>query len=675
MGSNKKSGTAVILGILSCIIVSPSARAAVLSSPDGRIRITVSIKEKLDPYPAGNRLYHSVAFKGKDILLDSPFGIDFKDHPPVAKNLRVVNEAVSSGDGFWETVVGKSRKVRNRYNELRLRMEESDPPRRKMDMVYRAYDDGVAFRYFLPEQESLKDFKLTAERSEFQFAGNHTCWAANFGGFLSHQEAEFEKRKIGSLTVSDPIGLPLLVQISDTCYAAIMEAGLSDWAGMYVASAGGRPNALVSVLAPRLDEPGVAVISQTPRTSPWRVLMIGERPGDLIESNLILNLSESCSLKDVSWIRPGRCAWDRWWCGSYAPDAGFPIGMDLASMKYFTDFAAEMGWEYVLVDWFWYGDPFLDNWRPNPDADITKFVPKMNVPELVRYAAKKNVGVLLWLEWHHADRQMEEAFPLYEKWGVKGVKIDFMARDDQQMVQFYERALAKAAEHHLTVDFHGAYKPEGIRRKYPNYLTQEGVLGNEYNKWSDRVTPEHTVTLAFTRLLAGPMDFTPGGFRNANRSQFKVVGGDTPAPYVMGTRCHQLAMAVVYESPLQVFCDSPYNYRHSPAGLDFLKAVPTTWDETKAVAGQVGDYVVIARRSGREWYAGAMTDWDGRTVEVPLAFLGSGSYRAEIWSDAPDSDEYPDRIERKTITVRPSDTLSVRMASGGGQVIRFSPVK
>jgi alpha-glucosidase len=675
MRSGHKGFSAVVFGIVFGLTAASAFADAVLSSPDGRIRITVSVKEKLDPYPAGNRVYQSVAFKGTGILLDSPFGIDFKDHPPIAKNLRVVNEVRSSGDDAWETVVGKSRRIRNRYNELRLSLMETDPPLRKIDLIYRATNDGAAFRYFLPEQEPLRAFKLSSERSEFQFADNHTCWAANFGGFLTHQEAEFEKRKIGSLTVSDPIGLPLLVQISDTCFVAITEAGLSDWAGMYVASAGSRPNALVSVLSPRLDEPGVAVVSRTPRFSPWRVLMIGEKPGDLIESNLVLNLSEPSVIGDASWIKPGRCAWDRWWCGSYAPDAGFPIGMDLPSMKYFTDFAAEMGWEYVLVDWYWYGSPFLDNWRPNPDVDITKFVPQMNVPELVRYAAGRNVGVLVWLEWHHADRQMDEAFPLYEKWGVKGVKIDFMARDDQQMVQFYERTLKKAAEHHLTVDFHGAFKPTGLRRTYPNYITQEGVLGNEYNKWSDRVTPGHTVTLAFTRMLAGPMDFTPGGFRNANQSQFKVVGGDAPAPYVMGTRCHQLAMAVVYESPLQVFCDSPYNYRHSPAGLDLLKAVPVTWDETKVLAGQVGNVIVLGRRSGGEWYVGAMTDWDARSVEVPLSFLGAGPYRAQIWQDAPDSNEYPDRLEQKTVTVSASDRMTIRMAGGGGQVIRFSPVK
>ena len=671
----KRTFQRLALGSTLLIIAGCVFSETTLFSPSRTIRITVSIKEKLDPYPAGQRVYYSVSARGRDVLLDSPFGIDFKDHPPIAAGLQPLNEKRTSIDEDWETVAGKSKKVRNRCNELRLSLQESNPPNRKIDLVFRAYDDGAAFRYFLPDQESLGEFELSSERTEFQFAGNHACWAANFGGFVSHQESEFEKRKLGSLTVSDPIGLPLLVQVDDTCFAAVTEANLQDWAGMYLSAVGNRPNALVTTLSPRLDGPGVLVKSRTPRYSPWRVVLIGEKPGDLIESNLVLNLNEPCALKDASWIKPGISAWDRWWCGSYAPDADFSVGMNTATMKYFTQFASDMGWEYVIVDWWWYGNPFARGSQPAPNLDITKVVPELDLPELIRFARARNVGVILWLEWHHADHQMDEAFALYEKWGISGVKIDFMQRDDQDMVRFYERTLKKAAEHHLLVDFHGAYKPTGLCRTYPNYITQEGVLGNEYNKWSSRVTPEHTVTLAFTRMLAGPMDFTPGGFRNANPSQFKVVGSDAPAPFVMGTRCHQLAMMVVYESPLQVLCDSPYNYRHSPAGLDFLKSVPTTWDETRVLAGLVGQFIVIARRSGNEWYAGAMTDGTGRTLDVPLAFLGSGSYRAHVWSDAPDSNEYPDRLESKSVIVRARDALTLKMANGGGQVVRFVPLK
>jgi alpha-glucosidase len=641
-------------------------------SPDGRIEVRVCVRERLHPFPPGERLYFSVLRDGREILLDSPFGLDFKDHPPLGRDLEILGESRTSGDETWEMTAGKNRIVRNVYHEIRLSIKEKGSSGRVFDWIVRAYDDGVAFRYHLPAQEALREFRLAAERSEFHFADNAVCWAARFGGFRTHQESEYERTRIGSLPVSEPVGLPLLVQVSDSCWAALSEAGLSDWAGMYLSFAGAQANALVTMLSPRLDEPGVVVRSATPRDSPWRVLMIADSPGGLVESDLILNLNEPCALPDVSWIRPGRSAWDRWWSGSYAPDADFEVGMNTATMKYYADFAAEMGWEYVIVDWFWYGNPFFGDFQPVQDADITKPVPELDLPELIRYAKSKKVGVCLWLEWSHAERQMDEAFALYEKWGIAGVKIDFMARDDQEMVRFYEKTLKKAAEHRLLVDFHGAYKPTGLRRTYPHFITQEGVLGNEYNKWSSRVTPEHNVTLPFTRMLAGPMDFTPGGFRNVSREHFRVVGGDAPAPFVMGTRCHQLAMLVVYESPLQVLCDSPYNYRQSPQGLDFLKIVPTAWDETRCLAGRVGDFVVMARRAGRDWFIGAMTDWDARELEIPLSFL-KGVYEARIWKDAPDSDAYPDRLARENRIFKPNEKISLRLASGGGSVIRLTP--
>ncbi|MBN1894785.1 glycoside hydrolase family 97 protein [bacterium] len=642
-------------------------------SPDGRNAFRITIRERLHPHPPGDRLYFSVLRDGREILLDSPFGLDFKDHEPLGRDLEIVGESRTIVDETWETVAGKNRRVRNFYNEIRISMREKAESGRLLEWIVRAYDEGLAFRYHLPEQESLQKFRLAAERSEFHFAENHACWAARFGGFRSHQESEYEKTKIGSLSVSEPAGLPLLIQVGDTCWLALAEAGLSDWAGMYLASAGTAANALVTALSPRLDEPGVVVRSGTPRLSPWRVLMVSDAPCGLVESDLILNLNEPCAIGDVSWIRPGKSAWDRWWSGSYAPDADFEVGMNTATLKYYTDFAAEMGWEYVLVDWFWYGNPFQGDFQPVKDADITKPVPELDLQELIRYAKSKKVGVWLWLEWSHADRQMDEAFALYEKWGISGVKIDFMARDDQDMVRFYERTLKKAAEHRLLVDFHGAYKPTGLSRTFPNFITQEGVLGNEYNKWSSRVTPEHNVTLPFTRMLAGPMDYTPGGFRNATRDQFRVVGGDAPAPFVMGTRCHQLAMLVVYESPFQVLCDSPYNYRRSLQGLDFLKIVPAAWDEIRCLSGRVGEFVVIARRSGKDWFIGAMTGWDSRNLEIPLFFLDRGTYEARIWSDAPDSDVYPDRLARENRTVKRNEKISLRLASGGGSVIQLTP--
>jgi alpha-glucosidase len=399
------------------------------------------------------------------------------------------------------------------------------------------------------------------------------------------------------------------------------------------------------------------------------VILLGQRPGDLIESDLIDNLNPPCAIEDTSWIKPGRCAWDWWWCGRYAPDVNVPLGSNTATMKYFIDFAAEMGWEYQLVDWHWYGAPFKPDWTPDPNCSITRSNPDINIPDLVAYAKTKGVRLLLWLQWVHADRQLDEAFALYQKWGIAGVKIDFMDRDDQEMVNFYHRVVKKAAEHQLLVDFHGAYKPTGTSRTWPNLITREGVMGNEYNKWSDRVTPEHCLTLPFTRMLTGPMDFTPGGFRNASQGQFKVVGGDAPAPIVMGTRCFQLAMMVVYDSPLQVLCDSPYAYRQSPAGLDFLKVVPTTWDRTRVLHGQVGEFITVARQHGKNWFIGSMTNWTARSLEIPLDFLGEGDFEATIWADALDASDHPENLVKEIRPVMAKDKIEAHLASGGGQVI------
>jgi len=348
-------------------------------------------------------------------------------------------------------------------------------------------------------------------------------------------------------------------------------------------------------------------------------------------------------------------------------------------MKYFIDFAGEMGWEYMLVDWYWYGNPF-DPTKPfgsagNPAVSILKQMPEIDIPHLVQYGQKKGVKILIWLDWFTAEKEMEQAFPLYEKWGVAGVKVDFMARDDQEMVNFYHRLVKLAANHHLTVDFHGAYKPTGFRRTYPNLLTREGVLGNEYNKWSDRITPGHNVTLPFTRMLCGPMDYTPGGFRNKTVESFRIVGGDAPGPFVMTTRTQQLAMMVVYESPLQVLCDSPYNYRVSPAGLDLLKRVPTTWDNTLVLDGLPGEFIVIARQSGEKWFVGGMNNEQSRTVAIPLNFLGTGKYQAKIWADPEEAADYPDRvwIEEKSVTA--STQLTAKIAAGGGYVVYLVPVK
>jgi alpha-glucosidase len=379
--------------------------------------------------------------------------------------------------------------------------------------------------------------------------------------------------------------------------------------------------------------------------------MIGETPGNLMESEIIQNLNDSCAIKDPSWIKPGISAWDHWWSGE--------VKMEMPVIKQYIDLASTMGWPYMLVDWQWYGK------FNSPEADITKWAPQINMPDIVEYAIRKNVKIIVWLYSSDVNRNSayKTAFPLYKKWGVAGIKIDFMDRDDQQMVNWYHDIIKCAAENQLLVDFHGAYKPDGIIRTWPNMITREGVMGNEYYKFSDKMSPEHNVKLAFTRMLAGQMDYTPGAFLNVTKEQYK---NQTPA-VVWNTRAAELSKFVIYESPLTVVCDHPDNILNQP-GSEFLKIVPTTWDNIRFLCGYPGEYVAIAKKSKDKWFIGVMNNSVGKSVELNLGFLPAGKYEAEIWSDTKNSDVDPKEIKRVVMSVNSPGTFKVTMAKDGGFV-------
>ncbi|MHC4159352.1 MAG: glycoside hydrolase family 97 protein [Planctomycetota bacterium] len=639
----------VFLALLAGGSVSGGERYTLLS-PDKRIKAEVTV---------GERLSYCVSFDGKKIVLDSPLSLEFKDGGMPGRDLVVKGQKRKTLKDKWEPVFGQHKQILDYCNELRLELAEAAMPGRGLEVIFRVYDDGVAFRYYLPKQAGIKEFVLTKENSQFRFAKDHTVWAADYKKFVGHQEEEFRKVRLSSIKPESVIGVPLLVKVDESIYVALTEANLTDWAGMYlwgIKSDSSKGVTLTTKLSPRVDGEGLVKASR-PRYSPWRVIMIGQRPGDLIESEIILNLNEPCAIKDTSWIKPGMMAWDHWWSGD--------VKMDTATLKEYIQLAADMGFSYQLIDWTWYGPNPLEN----PDLDITTVEPDVDMPELLRFAKQRNVRLWLWLHWTHTDKQYKEAFALYEKWGVAGVKIDFMQRDDQEMVNWYHKIVKKAAEHHLLVNFHGAYKPTGFRRTYPNLITREGVLGNEFNKWSKRVTPEHNCTLPFTRMLAGPMDYTPGGFLNRSREKFQT---NVKPTQVMGTRCHQLAMFVVYDSPLCCVCDHPRNYK-GQAGLDFLRVVPAVWDDTRVINGEVGEYITMARKSGERWFIGAMTDWEARRLEIRLDFLGKDKYTAHIFADAPDSGENAEKLAEEKRTVKADDILTIQMASGGGLAAYLVP--
>ena len=641
---------------LVCIASSQTASVS-LQSPDEVLEITFATSVLGSPAASGGQLVYSVAYQGKPVVSRSNLGLAVEGGPLLGSSLQITSASRASEDETYEVPHGRSNPVRNHYNSLRVELSESGLQGRKLIMEARAYNDGVAFRYTVPAQPNITDplgFRLHGETTEFRIAKDSIAYPLYLNGFHSSYEDEYSREAISGIAADRLIAMPLLVELGGVGYVAITEAHLDEYAGAYLRPAGG--GALRVALS---SDGGPLVEHGLPHSSPWRVLMVAPEVGRLIESNIVINLNPPSAIADTSWIKPGKSVWD-WWFGKVQTSEGFEAGMDTRTFKYLIDFAAEAGFEYALVD---------DGWTERQNILTQK--PGVDVQEIINYGKSKGVGVWLWLHVTGVDRHMEEAFPLYEKWGVAGLKIDFMDSDDQWMVNWYHRVIKLAAKHHLMVNFHGAYKPTGLRRTYPNLMTREGVMGLEYTKWSRRVDPEHNVMLPFTRMLPGPLDYTPGGFGNVTRDQFAPRFDD---PLVLGTRAHQLSLFVIFESPFLCAADNPSAYR-GVSEFQFIKDVPATWDETRVINAAVGDYITIARRKGNEWFVGSATDWTGRDLTIPLDFLGEGAYTAEIYSDASEADTKPTQVSIAKQAVNKETVLKARLASGGGHAIRITPGK
>ncbi|URI14484.1 glycoside hydrolase family 97 protein [Brevundimonas albigilva] len=641
-------------GVALAMLAASAAQAdpAALSSPDGRLSIRV---ETVDGAPA-----LSVSRDGRMLIAPSTVGLALSDGSrPGAAGTRFTAAPATTGVEDYP-LLGRASHVRVRYREMVLHAPA-------VDLVLRAYDDGVAFRYRLPASDS-GPLGVVAENTTFAFPADFGCWGLNLGRFNSSHEGEFDPIAASRIREYNAYDAPLVCETAAGGPAfAIAEADLKDYPGLYLAGRGDGGLGVQAKLAPRPDAPdGVPAVVATARvgrdlTTPWRVVMVGDRAGDLIESTLITDLSAPAAF-DAAWVRPGKSAWD-WWNGGKI-SAVLDSGMNTATFKAFIDFAAANGLQYVTIDEGWYrgagGGGVV-----RPGVDVTRTVSEIDIPELVAYGRDRGVGLFLWLNWKALDAQFDAALDQYQAWGIAGIKVDFMDRDDQVMVDWYHRLLGRAAEHRLMVNLHGAFHPTGLARTYPNFITQEGVLGAENNKWSRRITAGHNVTLAYTRMLLGPMDYTPGGFGNQTPETFR---DRFLLPTVMTTRAHGLAMFVVYESPLQTVADTPDAYAGQPETA-FIGQVPTTWDETRFIAGEIGRSIVLARRKGRDWYVGAMTDDAGRTISLPLDFLGRGRFEATLYADA----DAPDRTTRSTQAVDASTVLTLALKPSGGAAIRIVP--
>jgi alpha-glucosidase len=639
-----------------------------LTSPDGQLAIELHTQRDMQP-AADGQLVYSVTLHGKSVLTPSALALDLQDQKPLGTDVQITNvQTLTASVDDYDLLAGKTNHVHSAYQAKRFIIAETGANARKLTIEARAYDDAVAFRYVVPEQAALKDFTLTQERTEFRLPTDATTWSLVLPNYRSMYESEFIKLPAtafsnqGGVKSSVLIGLPLVMELPGTAWVAIEEADLRDYAKMYVTNPSGAWTGFwfESRLAPHVETPEIAVKGSLPHQSPWRVVMVAENLGRFIESNILTDLNPPSMLADTSWIKPGKASWD-WWSGSLGPDG--KSAFTTATMKYYVDFAANSGFEYMLIDAGWS--------NRGANADLTKLNGKVDVPEVVRYAKTKNVRVWLWAGYSDLVRQMEPAFALFEQWGIAGVKTDFIERDDQAGIEFYYKTAESAAKHHIMMDFHGATAPWGLQRTWPNVLGYESVLGMEQSKAGARDNPDHHVTLPFTRMLGGLMDYTPGGFDNVTREEFVPRMSH---PMVMGTRAHQLAMYVCFEAPSQMVSDWPGAYANQPA-FQFIKDVPSSWDETHALGGRPDQYVAIARRHGDAWFVGAMANWTPREITLPLSFLGDGKYTAEIYADAVDADVVPKNVAITKQTVDRNTKLTVKMAPGGGYAVRLTPVK
>ena len=666
--SNPLAKTGCCLSIFFTVVFFNAARCqrpiTLVNSPDNKLQIAFDIGQP-GKKNSSNQLVYRVSFNGKQLIKPSALSLDIKGYEPLGSDVSIVNSKTWSADNIYKLVVGKASEVRDQYNGLRIELEENASAKRKLIIEARAYNDAVAFRYIVPKQEATQDgYELKNENTEFGFATDAVTYSQVLPHYRSMYESEYLKLPVsafsnqGGVKSSVLIGLPMLAEVPGVGWVAIAETDLQNYTSMYLTnpSGGWSGHTMLSRLSPRLDSSGLAVKGAGDIRSAWRVIMIAGTPGKLLESNAIMNLSPASLVKNTDWIKAGKASWD-WWSGSL--DANGKPAFTTDNMKYYVDFAAKSEIEYMLVDAGWSGN------------DITKMNGKVDIPGLVKYAAAKNVKIWIWLYAGSVAKQIDEAFPLYEKWGVAGVKIDFVERDDQEGIDFYYKTANAAANHHLMVDFHGCTKPFGLERTFPNVMNYEAVLGMEQSKGGSRDNPENHVMLAFTRMLTGPMDFTPGGFDNVTREAFMARDS---APMVMGTRAHHLALYVIYQAQFEMVADHPAAYEGQP-DFEFIKKVPATWDEIRVLNGVPGEYITIARRKGNEWYIGGITNWNERNLQVSLDFLASGKYRAEIYADAADAGTNPKHTSFTKRTVDNKTTLSMRLVPGGGYAVRIIPIK
>ncbi|MBJ2176466.1 glycoside hydrolase family 97 protein [Aureibaculum sp. A20] len=626
-----------------------AAQSFEVKSPDTRIKLTVTIADDIS---------WTTSLDENVIIKNSKAGMVFSSQPDFGAKPKVKNHIIKSFSSIiYPTVPHKDAEIKDEYVELEIKFQK------KYQLNFRVYNDGVAYQF---TDNKKRERNILSEQITLNFPEGSKSFFPKEESMYSHNERSYLDKSLTDIAADEFCSLPV-VFATDNAKVLFTETALHDYPGMFVR---GNGNTTMDAIFPKyvleaVDSEESPDRNQTikkkadfiaktsgKRTYPWRVFMISDDDRTFIESNLTYQLSQPSVIKNTSWIKPGKVAWD-WYNANNIYGVDFKSGLNTATYKYYIDFASANEIEYVILD---------EGWTKST-TEILDFNADIDVPELFKYAKDKHVDLILWVLWKPLDENLTEILETYKSWGAKGIKVDFMQRNDQYMVNSYEQIAKECARLELLVDFHGAFKPSGLRRKYPNVLNYEGVKGSENNKWSKDITPEHNVTIPFIRMAAGPMDYTPGVMNNRQEINFSI---SFDRPMSLGTRAHQVAMYTVYEAPLQMLCESPSRYYKEQETVDFILQIPTTWDETIVLQGKIGDYIALARRKGDQWYVGAMTDWTPRTLELDLSFLKEGKFTMEIYKDGINADRFAEDYTLQQLEVQKSSKVSVHMAAGGG---------
>jgi alpha-glucosidase len=663
MKMNKLLKLILVFILSSSILSAQKNKVFDLKSPDGNITFHIV---------AGSKLQWSIQFNGQQIIEPSAISLQLESGEILGDNAKISSADPGKINTAISAINYKKSSIPDQYNQLTLNCKDD------FGIVFRVYNDGAAYRFFTKRKGEII---IKKEEANFNFTADHKAFIPmmwDYRGnkfFNSSFEALYKEIKISQFPVDSLAFLPLMVDIGNHKKVVILEADLEDYPGMYM-NINQTRKGFLGVYAPyplEAELGGYANMNLIPvkradyiaktngtRSFPWRAIVISQNDKELLNNDMVQKLASPSRLKDISWIKPGQVAWD-WWNNWNISHVEFRAGINVPTYKYYVDFAAANHISYIVID---------EGWSDN--IDLTKVVPQINVQEIVDYGKQKGVDVILWASWYAITQQMDNVFPLYSKMGVKGFKIDFVDRDDQKAVASTYEIAKKAAEYHLLIDYHGIFKPTGLQRTFPNVIGYEGVKGLENVKWATEDVPRYAVSIPFIRMIAGPMDYTPGAMRNSNKANFRPIND---MPMSQGTRCNQLAMYVVYEAPLQMLSDNPTIYMKEQECTDFITKVPTTFDETVALDGKVAEYAAIARRKGNTWYVGAMCNWNARDLVLDFSFLPSGVYEAVVFKDGINADRDATDYKKEVIKISSGDQVNIQLSTGGGWVARLEKIK